>query len=201
MHSALVWHISQNFQDYFNKDLKQLEIYKNNNCVPYTTNYNTSSSKDFELLNLRFYTLYQLFCSHHLKLDSENTLLSFLFHYTPYQHLRQTNKSTFAYLVDLLSTHQSLRFYYLSTSKILSALRDNEHLRHSKVFMSRVQQEFQARVLLPQTMMLNLSQDSSLSKDQQPRKYYDTMRVEGRKKYENSGNNSVVGTKIGSVFI
>ena len=34
MHSALVWHLSQNFQDYFNKDLKQLEIYKNNNCAP-----------------------------------------------------------------------------------------------------------------------------------------------------------------------
>jgi hypothetical protein len=116
-----------------------LEIYKNNNCAPYTTNYNTTSSKDFELLNLRFYTLYQLFSSHHLKLESENTLLSFLFHYTSYQQLRQSSKSTFGYLVDLLSTHQSLRFYYLSTSKILSALRDNEHLRHSKVFMKRVQ--------------------------------------------------------------
>ena len=105
MHSALVWHLSQNFQDYFNKDLKQLEIYKNNNCAPYTTSYNTTTSKDFELLNLRFYTLYQLFSSHYLKLESENTLLSFMFHYTSYQQLRQSNKSTFGYLVDLLSTH------------------------------------------------------------------------------------------------
>ena len=105
MHSALVWHLSQNFQVYFNKDLKQLEIYKNNNCAPYTTSYNTTTSKDFELLNLRFYTLYQLFSSHHLKLESENTLLSFMFHYTSYQELRQSNKSTFGYLVDLLSTH------------------------------------------------------------------------------------------------
>ena len=105
MHSALVWYLSQNFQDYFNKDLKQLEIYKNNNCAPYTTSYNTTTSKDFELLNLRFYTLYQLFSSHNLKLESENTLLSFIFHYTSYQQLRQSNKSTFGYLVDLLSTH------------------------------------------------------------------------------------------------
>lgn len=28
MHSALMWHISQNFQDLYSKDLKQMELLK-----------------------------------------------------------------------------------------------------------------------------------------------------------------------------
>jgi hypothetical protein len=74
MHSALTWHISQNFQDLLAKDLKQMEIYKNNNCSPYSyTNSNgLSAFREFELLNLKFYTIYQLLSSQHLKIDSEN---------------------------------------------------------------------------------------------------------------------------------
>ena len=140
MHSALTWHLSQNFQDYLAKDLKQMEIYKNNNCSPYSyTNSNgLTSFRDFDLLNLRFYTVYQLFSSQHLRVDSENQLLSFLFHYSNYQQLRQPSKATFSYIMDVLSSQQALRMYHVSTSKILSALRDNEHMRTSKIFMSRV---------------------------------------------------------------
>jgi len=106
MHSALIWHLSQNFQDYLAKDLKQLEIYKNNTCGPYsyTSTNGLTSFRDFDLLNLKFYTLYQLFCSHHLKVDSENQLLSFLYHYANYQNIRQPSKSTLSYLLDMLSS-------------------------------------------------------------------------------------------------
>lgn len=38
--------------------------------------------KELDVLGLRFYNLYQLLSSNHLKIDHENGVLGFLYHYT-----------------------------------------------------------------------------------------------------------------------
>jgi len=62
-----------------------MEIYKKNSWAIYTYN---SQGKAYDLLNLKFYTLFQLFSSHYLKVDSENLVLGFLYHYTRLQAAR-----------------------------------------------------------------------------------------------------------------
>ena len=78
MHSALMWHLAQNFQTLYAKDLKQMELFKKNTWTAYT--YNSSTPKDYDLLTLRFYTAFQLLTSHSLNVDTENIVLGFLFH-------------------------------------------------------------------------------------------------------------------------
>lgn len=82
------------------------------------------------------------------------------------------------YITDLLSSQ--LRYYYLSTSKILSALRDNEYLRASKIFTTRVREEFSQRAVLPHSQLLVLKVSSSgggSKKTEEPRKHYDLGKV------------------------
>jgi len=117
-----------------------MEIYKKNTWNVY--NY-ASNGKDYEIFNLRFYSIYQLFQSNHLKIDTENIALGFLYHYSRLLMAKQPSKSTFSYITDFLAT--SLRFSHMATSKILSSLRDSEHLRNSKLFIAKVQDEFLTR--------------------------------------------------------
>lgn len=83
MHSALMWHLSQNFQDLYSKDLKAMETYKKNTWNTAYAYTHALTNKDFyEVLSLRFYTVFQLMQSNYLKCESESTALGFLFHYT-----------------------------------------------------------------------------------------------------------------------
>jgi hypothetical protein len=104
------------------------------------------------VLNLRFYTVFQLFQSHHLKVDTENLLLGYLYHYTRILQSRQPSSSSLSFATDLLAT--TLRFQHLSTPKLLSALRDSPPLRHSKLFTTLVTHEFLTRAQLPQANLL-----------------------------------------------
>jgi hypothetical protein len=66
-------------------------------------------------------------------------------------------------VTDFLST--SIRFSHLSSSKLLSALRDNEYLRASRIFISKTQEEFLIRAQLPQAsfVLLKISPPSKHS--------------------------------------
>jgi len=69
---------------------------------------------------------------------------------------KQPSKTTFTYITDFLAA--TLRFSCLATPKILSSLRDSEHLRNSKLYIAKVQEEFLARAQLPQaSLILKLS--------------------------------------------
>lgn len=75
---------------------------------------------------------------------------------------------------------QPLRFYYLSTKKILSALRDNEFLRSSQLFFSRTAEEFNARINCSNHLVVNISTSSKSNQAKclvNPRKYYDLSKV------------------------
>lgn len=104
------------------------------------------------MLNLRFYTVFQLFQSHHLKVETENLVLGYLYHYTRILQSRQPTSSSLSFATDLLAT--TLRFQHLSTPKLLSALRDSPPLRHSKLFTTLVTHEFLKRAQLPQASLL-----------------------------------------------
>jgi hypothetical protein len=157
-----------------------MELFKKNTSTAYT--YTSSTPKDYDLLTLRFYTAFQLFTSHSLNVDTENLVLGFLFHSSRIQSARLST-CTLAYMIDVLST--TLRFSHISTSKLLSALRDNEHLRASKVFTARAQEEFLARAQLPRVGGMQII---GVSKIEQPRNAYDEEKAKsaqegGRKRY------------------
>lgn len=79
-------------------------------------------------MGLRFYTIYQLLQSNHLKIESENLALGFVFHFTKLVGLNNTvSRNGTHYIADVLST--AIRFQYVATNKILSALRDNDFFR------------------------------------------------------------------------
>lgn len=61
-----------------------MDMYKKNQWTAYTYNNGNGGAllKDYELLGLRFYNLYQLLSSSFLKVDLESTVLGFLYHYT-----------------------------------------------------------------------------------------------------------------------
>jgi len=103
--------------------------------------------------------VYQLFASHQLKVDSENVVLGFIFHYTKSLAARHgSSRQAIAFIVDYLAA--VVRYPFLSTSKVLSAYRDNEHFRQSVVFQHHVKAEFKHRVLAPlqhQLFTLNVS--------------------------------------------
>ena len=111
------------------------------------------------MLNLRFYTVFQLFQSHHLKVETENLVLGYLYHYTRLLHSRQPSSSSLSFATDLLAT--TLRFQHLSTPKLLSALRDSPPLRHSKLFTTLVTHEFLTRAQLPQASLLLLGRTTN----------------------------------------
>lgn len=122
--------------------------------------YGSSFGKDYELFGLRFYNIYQLFASHNLKVESENAILGFLFHYTKVMAARRhSTQQGLAYIVDFLSS--VIRLYYVSTSKVLSAYRDNDHFRQSSIFQHLVKEEFRQRVVLPHHSMLSLNLNGS----------------------------------------
>ena len=96
-----------------------MEIYRKNN-----QHYN----RTYDILNLRFYTIYQLLASNHLKVDTENLSLGFVFHFTKQAGLNNAmSRNCVVFISDVLST--VIRYQYVATNKILSALRDNEFLR------------------------------------------------------------------------
>lgn len=48
----------------------------------WTYNNNNGGLRDYDLFGLRFYTIYQLLSSNHLKVENESMALGFIFHYT-----------------------------------------------------------------------------------------------------------------------
>lgn len=66
--------------------------------------------------------------SNYLKVESENLTLGFVFHFTKLAGLNNTiSRNGNHFIADVLST--VIRFQYVATNKILSALRDNDFLR------------------------------------------------------------------------
>ena len=53
-------------------------------------------------MNLHFSTIYQLMSSNEVKVEDENSMLGFLFHYTKVQSLRYGDSSV-EFIVDLLA--------------------------------------------------------------------------------------------------
>jgi hypothetical protein len=85
-------------------------------------------------MSLPFYTMYQILSSHYLKIDDEDQVLAFIYNYT--NKFGMQYPDAVGYVTDLLA--QTLRYSYLSIYKILSALRDNQHLRKSVVFLTHI---------------------------------------------------------------
>lgn len=83
---------------------------------------------------------------------------------------------------------------------MLSALRDNDFLRQSTIFMAKVREEFTARAMLPHSaVILSLSSNAQGSKSvQEPRKHYDPSKLntEGRSKYQNLGKTLLQGSSL-----
>ncbi|CDW79156.1 leucine rich repeat family protein [Stylonychia lemnae] len=181
LHSSLTYYISQNFQSLYQKDLKTLELQKKN----YLANKNSffynhpNVYNEYELLNMAFYNVFQIFLSQDLKVEDENLVLGFIFHYTKIQSIIN-NDENMKFISNLLV--QTLKFYYISTKKILSALRDNFLLRQSSLFITKTTEEFQMRFQTQNQLLLNINGSSSKSTHvkEQPRKYYDMSRVQNQ---------------------
>lgn len=101
MHSALMWYLCQKFEDLYSADLKQMEVLRKNVWSKHQIGF----GKELEVLSLRFYTVYQLMQSSHLKVDSENLTLGFLFHYTKLVGGNQNvSKNGVLYITDVLAS-------------------------------------------------------------------------------------------------
>lgn len=85
---------------------------------------------------------------------------------------------------DLLSS--CIRFYYVSTQKILSALRDNEYLKQSEIMISKVIEEFKQRAKPSSTLLLNINGQSEKKSHAETRRFYDKLKLnnEGRLRIE-----------------
>jgi hypothetical protein len=115
LHSALMHYFTSNFYSLFKKEftlIKQVKTISSNQDKGY-------------LLNLPFYTIFQILSSNYLKVEIEDQVLSFIYHYTK-RFIDHPTESA-GVITDLLAS--TLRFCYLSLDKILSAIKDNNHLR------------------------------------------------------------------------
>eukprot|EP00347_Sterkiella_histriomuscorum_P021918 403332320 len=182
LHSCLTHHICQNFQDYYQQDLKKIDIAKHNYASQknnYLLNQKLQSA-DYDVLNMPFYCVFQYFQSNELKIDEENLALGFLFYYTKVQQLNN-NIENMKLITNMIS--QAVRFPFVSTRKLLSALRDNENLRNSTVFRASTLDEFYKRVGNQNSIVLNIKGSSSKNQAHKavPRKYYDNSKVNSSK--------------------
>ena len=71
------------------------------------------------------YMVYWMLCSDYLKVEDEHTVLSFIFHYTKLQNERKGFTPAIA-SANLLT--KSLRFNFIDTYNIMSAVRKNSVL-------------------------------------------------------------------------
>jgi hypothetical protein len=107
------------------------------------------------MFHLPFETVYQLLQSHTLRVEDENTVLGFIFHFIENIGSIYTETTT-TFVCNLLV--QGLRYNFLCFRKMLSALRRNQWLRQNKVFVHLVKQELAFRVRenrSNQTMLLS----------------------------------------------
>ena len=118
-----------------------------NSCIMTYLSYNIQEemsrsvkNTSYSVLDLPFPIAYQLVMSNHLKVANENEALSFIFNYL------EQNKTSIG--ANLLS--QALRYNFICFRKMLSAIRRNEQIRNSSVFVSRMRYELDCRVKIIQ---------------------------------------------------
>lgn len=118
LHSALMHYFTSNFYTLYKKEFSLVKQYK-------TASGALISTDKGSLLTLPFYTVYQILSSDNLKVDIEDYVLSFLYHYTKKFYELPPEAATL--ITDLLVN--CLRFSFISLDKILTAIKDNEFLR------------------------------------------------------------------------
>lgn len=185
LHSAVMHQIADNFPRLFKQDYNTL-FYENirNRC---------------SIFNMSFCTLYHLLMSNSLRVEDENTVLGYLFHYLENFGGVYPEKTT-RHVANLLV--QALRYNFLCLRKIMSALRRNEWLRGSKIFMDLSRSEMSWRVnhsklnqgqtggLLLSSLDQTLANHTYLNEEDVPvdavRDYYDMVKIknQGRNKQE-----------------
>ena len=148
------------------------------------------------LFTMPFYTIYHLLQSNSLKVDDENTVLGFVFHYVQKIGEHYPLKIASAITEVLVGT---LRYNFLCLRKILSAIRRSELLRTCPQFISLLKMEMNYRVASQENQHAQLStlmsswdnqrlKSKSEEEDvpEEARQFYDTIKVsnQGRNKQE-----------------
>ena len=118
IHSALVSHLTTNFQRKFKEESGKIETLKI--CQQVYPN----SHKG--LFHMPDYMVYWMLCSDYLKVEDEHTVLSFIFHYTKLQSER---KGFEAAVTSANMLAKSLRFNFIDIYNIMSAVRKNHILQ------------------------------------------------------------------------
>ena len=84
-----------------------------------------------------------------LRIEDENSVLGFIFHYTQNLGEVYSDPKAVAMMTSLLV--QALRYNFLCLRRILSALRRNEWLRSSSAFIESLKTELGYRVSEPES--------------------------------------------------
>lgn len=126
MHSGIMHYYAATFQNKFKEEVVSLETHKFQ--IP-------GQSIKHGLLSLPVTCVYSLLQSDDLKVDDENTVLSFVYHYCRQHGVKACNMLA-----------KTLRFNFLSFHNMISAIRKNEALQHSEVFIDSFEQEYMCRL-------------------------------------------------------
>ena len=118
LHSAIMFHLAGHFQQKLREELVAIETTKI--CPQQTTGQNG-------LLKLPLACAYSLIDSDDLKVDDENTVLSFIFHYT--KQIKNTSQESLPSAIKAANRlARCIRYNFLSFYNVMSALRKNEAL-------------------------------------------------------------------------
>ena len=112
LHSALTQYLSNNFTKFFKIAAK-------------------SDSSVQSLYSLQPSTIFQILESNNLKVEDENTVLTFIYNYKDGRH------------IDLLIN--CIRYTFVDVSKLFSAIKQNNYFAESKMFKKRCVQEMDKR--------------------------------------------------------
>ena len=139
------------------------------------------------LLTLPAYVNYWLLSSDLLKVEDENTVLSFIFHYS---NLQKEEKGLQRAIEGVNMLTKCLRFNFLDLHNLLSATRKNVAVQQSAVMSDTFRREFEERLKLGKPSMSQIiSKDVPKPEEElhfcgRARKYFNTAKVEGQGRYK-----------------